>query len=99
MPKILDGIIDPPRLIIREKRWSIVAYGNRYYGVPRPLGQLDLEDKQNRKRFGIKSSENMLRLKDKMKFHTKGYRYWIVFFVSKLHALFFLINRKYISHA
>jgi len=96
--KDIGEVIDPPRLLFREKRWSIVAYGNMFYGVPRPLGQINLENDESRKRFGIIRSDNLLVLKDRMRSQTKGYRYWTIFIVSKVQGLLFLMNKQNISH-
>ena len=97
--ELFNEVIDPPRLLLREKRWSVVAYGGFFYGIPRPLGQIDVQNTKSRKRFGIESSSNMNLLIDKMKNHTKGYRYWIIYLVSKLYALKILFNKPSISYA
>jgi len=96
--KLENKIIDPPRLILREKRWSIVAYGNVFYGVAKPLGHIDIADEDSRKLVGISRSNNLADLIDKMSCYTSGLFYWCLYLSAKWRALFMILNNYRAKH-
>jgi hypothetical protein len=51
--KRLCGYSDPPRLVGSTNGYNLVAYDEKYWGIPQSFGPFDLTNPENRARLGI----------------------------------------------